>query len=125
MTIVPKKKKWLAIPTGAALTPAGAPRYPGGPIQAAQELYARTATANARRSRRRTTARDPLSWYKKDNNTLLIFAKDGVAGPGLTKDKRLLFVLKRKVTRPDKTKGLVQFADQQTIVMINRIKGAL
>lgn len=30
-TILPKKGRFLAIPTGAALTPSGNPRFPGGP----------------------------------------------------------------------------------------------
>lgn len=124
-TIVPRVKKWLAIPTGAALTPAGAPRYPGGPIQAAKELLMRTHTRNARRRKPVVTPRDPISWYKKDAQTILLFAKDGVTGPGLTKDKRLLFVLKRKVTRPDRTRGLMPFAEEQTVVMVNRIRNSL
>ncbi len=120
-TIVPKEKKWLAIPVGAALTARGAPRYPNGPRQAAMNLTMRPVQHGFRKQNPK--GRDPLRFYKKDSNTAFLIAKDGVRGTGLNKKNRILFVLKKKVKRPAKTKLLMPWVDRRLDSMFEKIAG--
>lgn len=107
--IRPKKKKWLAIPAGDGnVTSSGKPRY-YTPAEAEESLL--FSTVKARRGR--GFSRDRLTFYKKDHNTAFLFAAKGVRGPGLTKDKRLLFVLKKAVRNPKYTKGLFPWVEAQ------------
>jgi len=123
MFIRPKKKKWLAIPVGAALTSAGAPRYPNGPREAEQSLSLPPSKGGGFR-RRKAGARSPISFYKKDERTAFLFAKDGVKGTGLTKNKRLLFVLKKVVKRQGKTSTMFPWIDNKMTVLTSRLTKA-
>lgn len=121
-TIVPDTKKWLAIPVGAALTKKnGPPRYPNGPRQAAMNLTMRPVQHGFRKQNPK--GRDPLRFYKKDSNTAFLIAKDGVRGTGLNKKNRILFVLKKKVKRPAKTKLLMPWVDRRLDSMFEKIAG--
>lgn len=113
--ITPKKAKWLAIPVGPALTASGAPRYPGGPRQAAKALVMPPLKTQRGRelSWGATKARDPLSFVKKDANTAFLMAKPGVRGTGLTKGKRIMFVLKKRVKIPARTRLLMPWVDRK------------
>lgn len=65
-TIVPRNAKWLAIPIGNALTPAGVPRYPS-PRDAGKLIFIpRTRAGNAILARRKPGGGlDPLFVLKK------------------------------------------------------------
>lgn len=110
-TITPKTAKWLTIPVGPALTKAGAPRYPGGPKQAASALRMPPIKQSFRK--KKSGSRDPLRFYKKSESLAFLIAKDGVTGTGLTKNNRIMFVLKKSVTIPARTAGLMPFVDKR------------
>lgn len=110
--ITPKNRKWLTIPVGPALTKNGSPRYPNGPRQAATALKMPPRKSGGFR-RLKEGSRDPLRFYKKDSNTAFLIAKDGVTGTGITKRNRILFVLKKRVTRPARTAQLMPFTQDR------------
>lgn len=118
-TIVPTKKKWLAIPVGAGLTPGGKARYPSGPRQAEKAL--KLPPIKYSRRGRRDDDESPFNFYRRDPSTILMFAKKGVKGTGLTKTKRLMFVLKKKVVRPARTAGLFPWVEKSVDTVYNRM----
>lgn len=120
--IAPKEKKWLAIPVGAAKTKSGVPRYPGGPRQAAKALSMPPVQHGFRRQGE--GERDPLRFYKRDANTAFLIAKDGVKGTGLGKNNRIMFVLKKSVIRPARTKLLMPWIDKRLDSIFNKIVGS-
>ena len=127
-------KPWLVIPVGAGLTPAGVARYPGdkngrGAIaQAEARLRAPTKSQSNRSllyqhsSGRRGQSK--LSFVKQ-GTSILVLAKKGVTGPGLTKNKRLLFVMRRVVKRPARTAGLMPFVDESVEKIQRRLEVAI
>lgn len=117
--IKPKSKKWLAIPVNAALTKNGAARYPGGPRQAARALS--MPPVKRRMGRLREGERDPLKFYKKDEENAFLIAKPGVRGTGLNNKNRIMFVLKKQVTKPDRTRGLMPWVDKRVNTIVSRL----
>ena len=132
MFVRPTRSKWLVIPSGASLTAAGVSRYPGdangrGSIDQAEARLTAPPRSNASRLRAALSWRPQkkIAFVKKDTNTLLVLAKPGVRGPGLTRNKRLLFVLKKVVKRPARTAGLMPFVDKSIVKIQNRIEAAI
>lgn len=148
VTITPKSAKWLAIPVNEALTKAGAPRYPDGPNQAAQALrmapkknpFRKSAKARIitkQRYKSSEGSRDPLRFYKKNENLAFLIAKDNASGPGIrdisgrkksgsAKDSnRIMFVLKKKVVRPARTAGLMGFVEKRTEQIFRHVSDGL
>jgi hypothetical protein len=135
MFIRPKKSQWLVIPAGAGLTAAGVARYPGdangrGAIAQAEARLTAPPRSNASRLRAALafgsgSPAKKISFVRKDGNTLLVLAKPGVKGIGLTKTKRLLFILKRVVKRPARTSGLMPYVDEAVIKIQNRMEAAI
>jgi len=120
--IVPKTKKWLTIPVGPALTKAGAPRYPGGARQAERAMTMPPVRHGFRRQGE--GSRKPFKFYQKDSNTAFLIAKPGVKGTGLTKKDRILFVLKKKVTLPAKTQGLMPWVDKRVNSFVSKLSAS-
>lgn len=135
MFVRPTKSKWLVVPAGAGLTAGGVARYPGdanGRGSIAQAEAALTAPPRSNASRLRSalafgsgSPAKKISFVYKNANTILVLAKPGVRGTGLTKAKRLLFVLKKVVKRPARTAGLMPFVDQAVIKIQNRMEAAI
>lgn len=117
-TIKPKSGgKYLVIPVGAGLTKAGVARYPGdangrGAISQAENAI-KMPPLKSQFGKRRSgdNSRSPLAWIKKDASTMLVVAKQGATGTGITKTNRLLFVLKTSVKIPAYTKGLMPYVN--------------
>jgi hypothetical protein len=112
--ITPKNGKWLAIPVGPALTSAGVARYPKGPWQAKNSL-----TVGHAKRKGHILNSDPLFFLKKGGDTAFLIAKKGVTGIGITKQNRILFILKKKVAIPAYTKGLMPYVDGATDRMMD------
>jgi len=125
--IAPTKSKFLVIPVGAALTSAGAQRFPGdangrGSIaQAERELGSRQKAAKPYSKRLKRTG-SPLQWIKKGSDTWLVMAKKGISFSGLTKDDRLMFVLKKKVTIKANTRGLMPYVLGKTNALFRKLQ---
>lgn len=98
---------WLAIPTAQGVTSRGVPRYQG-PRDAEQKLNG-------------PSGKSKLAFIRKDRDTMLVMARKGVTGTGLSKNRRLLFVLKKSVVRPAYTSGMFPWVDSQA----KKMEGAL
>lgn len=133
MFIRPKVSKWLVIPAGAGLTAGGVARYPGdknGHGSIAQAEAALTMPNTARRSafvfaHGSQKSSGKLSFLQKNPNTILVLARPGVRGTGLTKTKRLLFVLKKEVKRPARTAGLMPYVEEAVNKIQTRMEAAI
>ena len=129
-----KQSPWLVIPAGAGLTLGGVARYPGdkkgrGAIaQAEAALRAPTKPQSNRsllyRHLSGKRGQSKLSFVPK-GTSILVLAKKGVTGPGLTKNKRLLFVMRRVVKRPARTAGLMPFVDESVEKIQRRLEVAI